>query len=367
MSAAEKTEKPVTTTKDESKKPPPEKVRTYKDAGVDIDAGAEFVNLITPMVKETHDSRVVTDIGGFSGLYNLDPARYKQPVLVSSTDGVGSKLKIAFMAGKHDTIGIDLVAMSVNDILAPGARPLFFLDYLAVSKLEPKVCVEILTGIVKGCKEARCALIGGETAELPEFYSSGEYDLAGFVVGVVERDQIIDGSEVGVGDKIIGLGSNGLHSNGYTLARRLIFDSLKMKITDKIFETTVGEELLRPTLIYVNTIHILLRDYKISGIANITGGGLTENIPRILPQTCQAVIRKEAWEPLPIFNFIQQEGGIAEQEMFRTFNMGLGMVVIVPADQAEDILELLAGMNQKAYLIGEIRERRGQELSIHII
>lgn len=356
MSAAEKT-----------KKISPEKVTTYKDAGVDIEAGAEFVSLIAPMVKETHDSRVLADIGGFSGLYSLDLARYEQPVLVSSTDGVGSKLKIAFMAGKHDTIGIDLVAMSVNDILAPGARPLFFLDYLAVSKLEPNVCAEILTGIVKGCKEARCALIGGETAELPEFYSSGEYDLAGFVVGVVERDQIIDGSEVGVGDKIIGLGSNGLHSNGYTLARRLIFDSLNMKITDKIFDTTVGEELLRPTLIYVNTIHVLLRDHKIAGIANITGGGLTENIPRILPQTCLAVIQKKAWEPLPIFKFIQQEGGIAEQEMFRTFNMGLGMVVIVPADQAEDILGLLAGMDQEAYLIGEIRERQGQEPSIQII
>jgi phosphoribosylformylglycinamidine cyclo-ligase len=361
MSAAEKTKKRAPRTKTTSKKPSPDKVTTYKEAGVDIDAGTEFVNLITPMVKETFDSRVMTNIGGFSGLFNLDLVRYKQPVLVSSTDGVGSKLKIAFMTGKHDTIGIDLVAMSVNDILAQGARPLFFLDYMAVSKLEPIVCAEILKGIVEGCKEAKCALIGGETAELPDFYSAGEYDLAGFVVGVVERDQIIDGSEVGVGDKIIGLGSSGLHSNGYTLARRLIFDKLKMKVTDKIFDTSVGEELLRPTIIYVNTIHVLLRDHKILGIANITGGGIVENIPRILPQTCQAVIQKGSWEPLPIFDFIQTEGGIEESEMFRTFNMGLGMAVIVPDEQVEDILELLEGMNQSAYIIGEIRERQDDE------
>ncbi|MBW2142737.1 MAG: phosphoribosylformylglycinamidine cyclo-ligase [Deltaproteobacteria bacterium] len=306
------------------------KSRTYKDA-----------------VKETFNSRVITDIGGFSGLYNFDPALYKQPVLVSSTDGVGSKLKVAFMAGIHDTVGIDLVAMCVNDVLAQGARPLFFLDYMAVSKLVPDQAVEIMKGIVEGCQEANCALIGGETAELSDFYTPGEYDLAGFVVGVVERDKIIDDSEVRVGDKIIGLESSGLHSNGYTLVRRIIFDDLKMKVTDKLFDTTVGEELLRPTRIYVTAVHILLRDFKITGVANITGGGILENVARVLPKTCQAVIKKDLWKPLPIFDFLTREGSVAEEEMFRTFNMGIGLAIIVPAGQAEEVLDRLIGEVKK--------------------
>ncbi|MBW2084777.1 MAG: phosphoribosylformylglycinamidine cyclo-ligase [Deltaproteobacteria bacterium] len=333
------------------------KGRTYKEAGVDIDAGAEFVRRITPLVKKTFNSRVVTDIGGFSGLYNFDPAFYEHPVLVSSTDGVGTKLKVAFMADIHDTVGIDLVAMCVNDILAQGARPLFFLDYLAVSKLIPDQAVEIMKGIVKACQEVPCALIGRETAELPDFYLSGEYDLAGFVVGVVERDKIIDNSEVRVGDKIIGLGSNGLHSNGYTLVRRIIFDDLKMKVTDRLLDTTVSEELLRPTRIYVNTVHMLLRDFKITGIAHITGGGILENISRVLPQTCQAVLKKDSWKRPPIFDFIQKEGGVAEGEMFRTFNMGVGLVIIVPSVQSAEVLERLNGMDEPVYLIGEIKER----------
>lgn len=346
MSAAEETKKKKT-------KP----TRTYKQAGVDIKAGAEMIRRITPLVQETFSPRVITDIGGFSGLYSFDVAKYKNPVLVSSTDGVGSKLKLAFMTGKHDTIGIDLVAMGVNDILAQGAKPLFFLDYLAMSKVDPKLGEEIIKGVVIGCQEAGCALIGGETAELPEFYASGEYDLAGFVVGVVERDDIIDGSEIGVGDHIIGLASNGLHSNGYTLARRLLLEDLKMKVTDPLFSGTVGEELLRPTRIYVKVIHVILRDFKVLGLAHITGGGLVENIPRILPHGCQAIIHKDSWDRPGIFKFIQESGGVAEKEMFRTFNMGLGMVVIVPAEQSGEILELLEGMNEPAGLVGEIKER----------
>jgi phosphoribosylformylglycinamidine cyclo-ligase len=306
-----------------------------------------MVRRITPLVKQTFNSRVITDIGGFSGLYSLDAAKYENPILVSSTDGVGSKLKVAFLAGRHDTVGIDLVAMSVNDILAQGARPLFFLDYLAMAKVEPELAEQIVRGIVAGCQESQCALIGGETAELPEFYANGEYDLAGFVVGVVERDKVIDGSEISVGDQIIGLASSGLHSNGYTLARRLIFDDLKMSVGDPLLETTVGEELLRPTRIYVNTVHVLMRDFRILGIAHITGGGFKENIPRILPQGCQAVIDKNAWPRPGIFGFIQQEGGIEESEMFRTFNMGIGMTLIVHSGQCQEILELLHGMNER--------------------
>jgi len=342
---------------DKKNTPEQQKAWTYKESGVDIQAGSDFVKRITPIVKGTHNSRVVTDIGGFSGLYSIDLANYNQPILVSSTDGVGSKLKVAFMAGVHNTIGFDLVAMSVNDILAQGAHPLFFLDYLAVSKLEPDQAVEVIEGIVAACQEANCALIGGETAELPDFYAPGEYDLAGFVVGVVERDKIIDGSEIGVGDRIIGLASNGLHSNGYTLVRRLIFDELNMKVSDKLFDTTVGQELLRPTRIYVNTVHVLARDFKIHGIAHITGGGLLENIPRILPHTCQAVLQKGSWQIPPIFDFIQEKGRVAEDEMFRTFNMGVGLVIVIEEEQVEEILERLNGMGEAAYLIGEIMER----------
>ncbi len=342
------------------------KGRTYKEAGVDIDAGAEFVRRISPIVRKTFNSKVITDIGSFSGLYNFDANFYENPVLVSSTDGVGSKLKVAFMAGIHDTVGIDLVAMCVNDILAQGAKPLFFLDYLAISKLEPDKAVEIMKGIVEGCQQAHCALIGGETAELSDFYAPGEYDMAGFVVGVVERDKIIDDSEVRVGDKIIGLGSSGLHSNGYTLVRRIIFDDLKMKVNDRFLGTTVAEELLRPTRIYVDTVHVLLRDFKITGIANITGGGILENISRILPQSCQAVINKDSWKRPPIFNLIQEEGRVAEKEMFRTFNMGIGLAVLAPSEQYEEVLERLNGMNEPAYLIGEITER-SEETSVVLV
>jgi phosphoribosylformylglycinamidine cyclo-ligase len=342
--------------------PAPKRTSTYKDAGVDIEAGAEVVKRIRNLAKTTFSSRVITDIGGFSALFSLDVANYSNPVLVSSTDGVGSKLKLAFQSGIHDTIGIDLVAMVVNDILAQGARPLFFLDYLAMSRVDPDVAEQIMKGVTAGCKESNCALIGGETAELPDFYAENEYDLAGFIVGVVERDRIIDGSEIAVGDRIVGFASSGLHSNGYTLARRLLLEDMGLGLDDALFgNRTVVEELLTPTRIYVSVAHVLIRDFKVLGIAHITGGGLIENVPRILPQGCQAVIDKNAWPRPEIFGYIQQNGQVAETEMFRTFNMGLGLVMIVPHQVSEDIMDLLRGMNEPAWLIGEIRERKGDE------
>jgi len=343
------------------------KAWTYQQAGVNVEAGNEFVRRITPMVKKTFNSRVVTDIGGFAGLYNFDSASYERPILVSSTDGVGSKLKVAMLAGEHRTVGIDLVAMCVNDILAQGAKPLFFLDYLAMGRLEPDLGAQILEGIVAGCTDAQCALIGGETAELPDFYAVGEYDLAGFVVGVVEQDRIIDGSEIRVGYKIIGLGSSGLHSNGYSLVRRIVFDELKMKATDPLLDATVAEELLRPTRIYVRTLHVLMRDFKIAGLAHITGGGLVDNIPRILPQTCQAVLERGSWPRPPIFDFIQEKGNVDEMEMMRTFNLGLGMVAVVPAEQVDEILERLSSMNEPAFLVGEIVEREPEAPAFRMV
>ena len=349
-------------TRSKAKKSPAKKrTKTYKEAGVDIEAGAEVVRRITGMAKKTFTSRVITNIGSFGALYSLDTANLKDPVLVSSTDGVGSKLKVAMMADRHDTVGIDLVAMVVNDILALGARPLFFLDYLAMAKVEPDLAESLIKGIVEGCRQAGCSLIGGETAELPDFYTPGEYDLAGFGLGVVERRKIIDGSEIGVGDHLIGMASTGLHSNGYTLVRRLLLEDLGLKVTDPLFSGTVADELLRPTKIYVAQTHVIIRDFNVLGIAHITGGGLIENVPRVLPRGCQAVIDKNSWPRPEIFPFIQKEGGIAETEMFRTFNMGLGQVIIVPRTQSHEIVDRLKAMKEPAFLIGEIRERpKGQ-------
>lgn len=329
---------------------------TYKDAGVDIDSGNSFVKLIKPMVKSTYRPEVIADIGGFGGLFSLNVTKYRQPVLVSGTDGVGTKLKLAFMADKHDTVGIDLVAMCVNDIIVQGAEPLFFLDYLATGRLDPEKASEIVKGIAQGCSQAGCALIGGETAEMPGFYADGEYDLAGFAVGVVERDNIIDGSSITVGNKLIGIASNGLHSNGYSLARKVIFEIMGLKIDGVLpgFNSTVAEELLMPTRIYVKTVLNLLRDFKINGIAHITGGGLLENIPRILPNGCKAIIKKDSWEMPPIFPLIQQGGNIEENEMFRTFNCGIGLVISVPEKEAEEVLIRLSGLNEQACVIGEV-------------
>lgn len=329
---------------------------TYKDAGVDIESGNRFVKMIRPFVKATYRPEVIADIGGFGGLFSLNTNKYKNPVLVAGTDGVGTKLKIAFQADRHDTIGIDLVAMCVNDIVVQGAEPLFFLDYLATAKLDPEKGAEVVKGIAEGCSMAGCALIGGETAEMPGFYSSGEYDLAGFAVGVVERDSMIDGSTITVGNKLIGIASSGLHSNGYSLARKVIFDKLGLGVRDEIpgLGRTVADELLVPTKIYVKTILNLLRDFRINGIAHITGGGLLENVPRILPNGCKAVINKNAWMMDDIFLIIRSAGNIDETEMYRTFNCGIGMVLAVPENEAEEVLIRLSGLNERAFVIGEI-------------
>jgi phosphoribosylformylglycinamidine cyclo-ligase len=329
---------------------------TYKDAGVDIDAGNSFVKMIKPLVKATRRPEVLADIGGFGGLFALNTAKYKNPVLVSGTDGVGTKLKVAFMTDRHDTVGIDLVAMCVNDIIVQGAEPLFFLDYLATGKLEPAKGAAIVKGIAEGCLQAGCALIGGETAEMPGFYTAEEYDLAGFTVGVVERDRIIDGSSITVGDTLIGLASSGLHSNGYSLARKVLFDRMGLGIHDIIPETgrTVADELLVPTRIYVKSILNLLRDFTIHGIAHITGGGLPENVPRILPRGCMAHIRTASWEMPAIFKVLQQGGNIADAELYRTFNCGIGMVLAVPTAEAAEVLHRLKALGETAMIIGDI-------------
>lgn len=329
---------------------------TYKDAGVDIDAGNTFVKLIKPLVKATSRPEVIADIGGFGGLFSLNTNKYKNPVLVSGTDGVGTKLKLAFMADKHDTVGIDLVAMCVNDIVVQGAEPLFFLDYLATGKLEPEKAALIVKGIAEGCTMAGCALIGGETAEMPGFYADGEYDLAGFTVGVVERENIIDGSTITVGNKLIGLASSGIHSNGYSLARKVIFDTMGLSIDSPLpgLGKSVAEELLTPTRIYVKSILNLRRDFRINGVAHITGGGLLENVPRVLPNGCKAVIRKNSWEIPSIFTLLQEAGNVDETELFRTFNCGIGMVLAVPESESEEVLIRLSGLNERACVIGEV-------------
>lgn len=329
---------------------------TYKDAGVDIDSGNDFVKLIKPLVKATYRPEVIADLGGFGGLFSLNASKYRNPVLVSGTDGVGTKLKVAFMADRHDTVGIDLVAMCVNDIIVQGAEPLFFLDYLATGKLNPENAAEVVKGIAQGCSLAGCSLIGGETAEMPGFYGEGDYDLAGFAVGVVDRDNIIDGSSITVGNKLIGIASSGLHSNGYSLARKILFEMMGLDINSVLpgLDRTVADELLTPTRIYVKTVLNLLRDFRINGIAHITGGGLLENIPRILPHGCKAVISKDSWIMPPIFLILQQGGSLEESELFRTFNCGIGMVLAVPENEAEEVLIRLSGLNEQAYVIGEI-------------
>jgi len=329
---------------------------SYKDAGVDIDAGNTFVKMIKPLVKGTSRPEVIADIGGFGGLFSLNSSKYKNPVLVSGTDGVGTKLKLAFLADRHDTIGIDLVAMCVNDIVVQGAEPLFFLDYLATSKLVPEKGAQIVKGIADGCIQAGCALIGGETAEMPGFYAGGDYDLAGFAVGVVERDRIIDGSSITVGNKLVGIASSGLHSNGYSLARKIILDVMGLGINDVVpgLDRTVADELLTPTRIYVKSILNLLRDFTINGIAHITGGGLLENVPRVLPHGCKAVIDRNSWQEPPVFDLLRQGGNVTESEMYRTFNCGIGMVLAVSDEEAEDVLIRLSGLNEQAQVIGEV-------------
>lgn len=329
---------------------------TYKKSGVDIDEGERFVKIISPMVRKTFRPEVLTDIGSFGALFRLDTARYKEPVLVSGTDGVGTKLRVAFMMDKHDTVGIDLVAMSVNDILTSGAEPLFFLDYFASGKLTPEKAAAVVEGIVKGCSEAGCALIGGETAEMPGFYGEGEYDLAGFAVGVVERSGIIDGSGIEAGDSLIGLVSTGLHSNGYSLARKVLFETRGLDVASYVPELgmVLGEELLKPTRIYVRAFAALQERVRIRGIAHITGGGIPGNLPRVLPEGTGAVLKKGSW-PIPaVFRLIGEMGNVPRDDMAATFNMGIGCIMIVRREVADVSVSLLRENGFDSYLIGSV-------------
>lgn len=329
---------------------------TYKQSGVDIEAAEAAVRLIAPLAKSTFRAEVLGEIGAFAGFVKV-PAGYREPVLVSSTDGVGSKLKVAFLADRHDTVGIDLVSMGVNDVLVHGAEPLFFLDYLAVGKVVPEKIEGIIKGIAEGCRQAGCALVGGETAELPDFYAPGEYDLAGFAVGVAERSRIIDGSAVKPGDRLIGLASSGLHSNGYTLARKVVFERMSLKVGDPLpgLGKSVADELLTPTRIYVKPVLDLLKAVPVLAMAHITGAGLTGNLPRVLPAGCKAVIERGSWTVPPIFTLIRKSGKIDEAEMFRTFNMGIGLVLVVAREHADHCRALLASLGETAWIIGEVQ------------
>lgn len=347
---------------------------TYKDAGVDINVKGRFTEEIYSDMRKTFGPRVIECPGGFGGLFALNYENrlfksYRKPVLVASTDGVGTKLKIAFMMDRHDTVGIDLVAMCVNDILVLGAEPLFFLDYMASSKIVPSRLHEVIKGIVTGCREAGCALIGGETPEMPDFYRDEEYDIAGFTVGVVEKKKIILGKTIQPGDVVIGIRSSGLHSNGFSLVRRLFFDEAKWSVKQHVEElgTTLGEELLRPTKIYVKAINEVLVHYTvknvIKGIAHITGSGMPGNIPRILPEGCLVRIEKKSWDPQPIFKLIKRLGYISETEMFKVFNMGIGMVLIVKDYYADSIQRMLKGAGEDSLVIGKVlRGNRGVEI-----
>ena len=331
----------------------------YKDTGVDIDNANLFVERLKPLVKSTFRKEVMGHIGGFGGLFHLDLTKIKDPVLVSSTDGVGTKLMIAQMMGKHDTIGIDLVAMSVNDVIVQGAEPLFFLDYLATGKIRLETSIQVLEGIVKGCQDAGCALIGGETAEMPGLYDSDEYDLAGFCVGIVEADRLIDGSGIRVGDRIIGLASHGLHSNGFSLVRKVLLEAAGLGLDDQIecLGQTLGEELLRPTKIYVKSVLNIIKNFTVKGLVHVTGGGFIDNLPRILPGPCRAMIAKNSWVVPPVFNLLQEQGNIEDDEMFRVFNMGIGMMMVVPEKEVAEILERLQNLGERAYQIGSIEKR----------
>jgi phosphoribosylformylglycinamidine cyclo-ligase len=339
---------------------------TYADAGVDIDKANQLVDRIKHIARSTPRSGVMGEIGGFGGLFSLNLSNISNPVLVSSTDGVGTKLKIAFQMDQHDTIGIDLVAMCVNDIIVQGAKPLFFLDYLAMGRLDNVVAEQIIQGIANGCTQAGCALIGGETAEMPGIYQAGEYDLSGFAVGIVDNSKIIDGSYVRPGHQLIGLASSGIHSNGFSLVRKIFFDHCKYDVNTRIPElgTTLGQELIRPTTIYVSTIMALLRDLPIHGLAHITGGGIDENIIRVIPDACKVLVRKDAWQRPIIFNLLQNLGNVTDAEMHRTFNNGIGMIVVVPEKSAQEVIDRLGAMDETAYAIGEITDRELNEKQV---
>jgi phosphoribosylformylglycinamidine cyclo-ligase len=326
---------------------------TYRDAGVDIDAGDELVRRIKPLAERTRIAEQLGGIGGFAGLCAL-PSGMKEPILVSGTDGVGTKLKIAFLADKHDTVGIDLVAMCVNDIATSGARPLFFLDYFASGKLDVGTAEQVVKGIAEGCVQAGCSLLGGETAELPGFYTAGEYDLAGFAVGVVEKSAIIDGSKVKPGDVVLGVSSSGLHSNGYSLARKALLDQAGLRLDQTLPELgeTLADALLRPTRIYVKAIAAAIAAGEVRSLCHVTGGGLPENLPRVLPKEVALEIELDSFARPPLFDLIQQRANVADAEMYRTFNMGIGLTVVVPETSADAVLAALAAAGEKAQRIG---------------
>jgi phosphoribosylformylglycinamidine cyclo-ligase len=328
----------------------------YKSAGVNIDAGNDTVRRIKSLAESTFTSGVLSEIGSFGGLFRLDPTGWKDPILVSSADGVGTKLKIAFLANEHRTVGVDLVNHCVNDILVQGARPLFFLDYLATGRLDPDVATQIVDGLARACRENGCALLGGETAEMPGFYLDGEYDLAGFIVGAVESETLIDGRSIAAGDVIIGLPSSGLHTNGYSLARRIVFELLALSVDTKVQELgeSIGAALLKPHRSYLNALYPLVSRGAIKGIAHITGGGLVDNIPRILPEGTAARIDRGAWTVPPLFTWLQRAGNVPEQDIIRTFNMGIGMALVCTPTLADTILDDLQARREEPVVIGEI-------------
>ena len=345
--------------------------KAYARAGVDIDLGNRVKAALPQLLASTRRREVLGKVGGFGGLFALDTRRHRQPVLVSSVDGVGTKLKIAFAMDRHDTIGEDLVNHCVNDIAVLGAEPLFFLDYLGAGKLEPRVFTEIIQGFARGCAANHCALIGGETAQMPGFYQPGEYDVSGTIVGVEEKSRMLDGKAIKPGDAVLGIASSGLHTNGYSLARKIFFEQIKLEPTSHVAElgNTIGDELLKVHVTYGPLIQRLLKRFNksairnpqsaIKGLAHITGGGFVDNIPRVLPKNCDVIVRKGSWDMLPIFQLIETRGGVPEAELYQVFNMGIGMVVIVAAEKADVVLKAIRAAKHKAWIIGEVRKGRG--------
>jgi phosphoribosylformylglycinamidine cyclo-ligase len=338
---------------------------TYKQAGVDIDAGDALVERIKPFAAKTHRPELLSGVGGFGGLFALPPGRYKEPILVSGTDGVGTKLKVAFAADRHDTVGIDLVAMSVNDVLTSGAEPLFFLDYFATSRLDVEAAAKVISGIARGCELAGCALLGGETAELPGFYADHEYDLAGFCVGVVERAEMITGKEIRPGDVVIGLGSSGLHSNGYSLARKALLEDARLTLNATLdgLQGTLADALLAPTRIYVKDVLALKKALPLKGLAHITGSGIPGNLPRCLPEGTRAVLQEGSWTRSPLFDLIANEG-VERDEMFNTFNMGLGMTAVVAESDMARALALLRESGVPAWHVGQVEAAKGPATAV---
>ncbi len=335
---------------------------TYRDAGVDIDKANEAKQRIKELARSTFNRNVLSEIGTFAGQYRLDLSSYSKPVLVSSADGVGTKLKIAFLTGIHDTVGIDIVSHCTNDILVQGALPMFFLDYIATGTLEPHVVAKIVEGLAEGCRKSECVLLGGETAEMPDFYRAGEYDLAGFIVGIADEEGLYNPSLVTEGDRLIGQPSSGLHTNGYSLVRKLVFEQERMKVETYVdeLEKTIGEELLLPHRNYLRTVKSLILDSKLSGIAHITGGGITENLNRVLPSGLDARVELGTWETLPIFRFIQERGRVSKEEMLRTFNMGIGLVLVVPEKHVGQVEEDLLSRSEKFFHIGSVIKGTGK-------